>query len=322
MQITRLIKHADYFSDHIKLNLQGDTAYKTYLGLFLSLVYSALFLAVTITQVQDYMDVSNPIAVTEGVNDQTYPKIEPMSSYLSPILVAWYTEVDSIEVENFDQYFTVLFQKITWEYKTNDAGEEVFTKNFEVFPSIPCKNLTDDQKTRFDFISKESPYFGLLLDYGICTNFPNNLTVEGKGADDFYTLFSMKLLPCSLPSGCKPFDEMTKVNFQLVVPSMNYNTANFHDPLSSTIAVDEIYYVHPGVKQSYLAKLRQQKVADLIGIFPNWTPRGQIYEIGALVPTIQYRSNNVQCTPEEAAVFDNPASPTSSTPCRAAACRS
>jgi len=56
-------------------------------------------------------------------------------------------------------------------------------------------------------------FYNMVINFGICTRLPNDMTVEGKGADDYYTLLSLKVLPCSLEKGCKSFEEMAKPIF-------------------------------------------------------------------------------------------------------------
>ena len=294
------------FSENLTIGVRGRSTYKTFIGLIFSLAYIGLLIQVTVNQFQNYVDVSNPAVFTDTYTTETYPKIEVVKQHLTPVILPFSTEVDFIDPEDYPQYMTVLAQTILWSYETNAEGESVLVKSFTTYETASCKNLSPEELQRYDYMKPDEAFYASFYEFGICMKIPANLTVEGKGTDQFYTLTSLRILPCSLDTGCRSFEEMTKVNFNIAIPVTGYNASDYEHPLSSRMSIDEAYYVHPFVKQTYLAKVRNLRVMDLVGVFPDWKLRNETWEIGAVSSITQFRSNVTRCTKQQVMIPDNP----------------
>ena len=295
----------DMFSSPYQLNMAGDSGSKSYGGVLLTLLYSSLMAAVGFSNIKSYFDSTNPIEVSETFTKVVYPKIDLLENKVSPILIAYSDETTFIKAEEVHNYFTYVIQKISW-VSTVVNGEPKFQKNFEIFPTVPCSQLTQEESFGYSYIDKGNYLYESIQDYGLCGKLPKNLTVEGKGADSLFTLLSVKLLPCSAGASCKSSQEMTKANFQLIVPSLDYNASNYLQPIKYITNVDDVFYVHPLYKQIFTAKMINRTVTDQEGIIPTLVERVTAYGIDKTVLTLQYRDGAVNCTAAQAAVPDNP----------------
>ena len=300
-----LLKNLDYFSTTYSLNIGGKAAMRSFVGLLFTSVYFGVMVAITVTNLNDYFDHTNPIAVADSYTTEKYPKVNLLKQKITPVLVGFSNETDWIKAEDMSKYFTFVVQKITWASHDSN-GEQSLVKTFDTFETLPCSKMTSKELEIFNYIDKAS-YFGESINgYGMCVRFPENLTVEGKGADDFFTLLTIKVLPCSLGPECKSYAEITKANFQLILPSVNFNASNSANPMQYAITVDDIYYVHPMFKQTYTGKMKQRTVMDLTGFFSRWTERESVFALDNTVLTLQYRSNVTSCTAQQVATPDNP----------------
>ena len=304
-KLKKSFKKLDIFSKDIELKINGSSAFKSYLGVICTGVYIAILIAVAVTQIQDFFDTTQPISVTDSFSTSFYPQVNLTENYLNPIFLPFSNEVDLIPVEELNQYFTVLYQKIIWVSTLDEKGDPTIEKRIETFPAVPCKDYTEEEKKVFSYMDQNTPFYQSILDNGVCAKPNSSLTVEGKGTDDYYTLFALRILPCSLASGCKTYDEIVKANFQILLPLVSYNASNQKRPFSTALQADDIYYVHPLVRQSYAGKIRQLKVTDLVGVLPSWTARANVSDISGVTVTTQFRKNVSQCTAAAVAIPDN-----------------
>ena len=148
-----------------------------------------------------------------------------------------------------------------------------------------CSTLTDDEFSIFEYMGKDNYYYNTIKEFGICPHPSDSFVVEGKGSEAIYRLFTIKIMPCSLPAGCKSVDEMAKANFQIVLPSSNYQLSSKDDPHKFILNVDDVYYINPTVKQMFNSKIKQTTVRDSGGVFSDWSDRKIVYDIGSTLGT-------------------------------------
>lgn len=302
----QFLTNLDIFSTTFSLNIGGRAAMRSFAGLLFTIVYLSIMLAVTVTNVQDYFDTSNPISMTDSYSTSLSPKINVYDNKVNPVLIAYSTEIDWIKAEDLHMYFTFVIEKVTWVSSTTEDGEQLFEKQFDTFPTIPCSELTEEEFKIFDFMDKTSFVYESISGYGLCGRLPRNLTVEGNGADEIFSLLSVKVLPCSSGSQCKSYKEMVKTNFQIILPNTNFNASSVERPLTFSTSYDDIYYVHPLLKQTYTSKMMQRSVMDQVGLFPKWKQTSSVFSLDHTVLTIQHRTNITSCSSEQVAIKDNP----------------
>lgn len=303
----KLVKQIDIFSSNVRLNINGDSAHKTFLGVLCTLLYLGGTFAVVVDQITSYFDTTSPIAVTDSYTTALYPKINIFEHRLIPALIGYSNETEFIEVKDIDKYFTIIFQKTIWKTTYNSQGVPTMKKTFEEYPTVPCKSLAGEERKAFDYINNNELVKVYFQSYGVCAKVPPEVSVEGKGADDFYTTFSMEVMPCSLPTGCKTYEESSIANLQIILPTSNYDSSNKESPLSKLVTLEEDFYINPSIKQTYTAKIQHQKVSDLVGLYPYWTESHSTFEFSSVISSAQYRTNSSICTKAQAEIADNPA---------------
>lgn len=302
MEKVKILTHLDYFSSHMPLNINGQSAYKTKLGVLVTLIYLGCLLTVTVDQVRNFFDLKNPIAVTDAFSASVYPQVKLLEQKFMPIFVAYSNETDLIPPDKMAEYFTIAFNKIGW--RTVEDGLNL-QKEFDNFPAVPCSELSEEERQGYDYIMQDEYTNDLFKTYAICGKVPLNISVEGKGSDPYFSFFTLKVLPCSLSSGCRSYTEILEANFQIILPTSNYDSSKSSSPLSKLASYDEVYYVHPFNKQMYSSKIRSQKVIDLLGAYPVWRETSSAFEIGATFLTNQYRQNVTKCTQAQIEIPDN-----------------
>lgn len=156
-------------------------------------------------------------------------------------------------------------------------------------------------------MSKEDYFYQAIPVYGMCPRPTKDYIVEGKGSDEVYRLVTLKVLPCSRSAGCVDAAAMAKANFQIILPSSNFDVSDYMQPHRFVLNVDDIFYVNPSIKQMFNSKIKQVTIKDSGGIFPTWSERKVIYDIGSTLGTQAYRpSSQTTCSAADVAIPDNP----------------
>lgn len=301
-----MIKYLDLFSGGISLNVGGHAVFRTPYGILFSIAYLGIMTYIVISALDKYLDKSKPLAVGEIYSTDIVPEINLYRNKILPVVVAYSNETECINADQINKYFTIKTEKIIWKAVTNNQTQEAdIQKIIESYPTIPCSQLTDDQLKIYEYMGTQNFYYQTLKNYGICSVLPKNTTVKGKSSDDYYTIMTLKVLPCSLDSGCATDDEMSEVNFQVILPSSNLDVSNSDNPHKFTIRADEVYYVTPSVRQLYLTKLKEFTVHDYEGIVPTWDKETSVFDIGSVSTVLTSRRPVITCTAADAAINDN-----------------
>lgn len=305
-QFFSAVKYLDLFSGGVNLNVGGHSVFRTAYGSIFTIAYLGIMIYIIMSAIDRYFDKTKPLAVGEIYSTNHVPEINLFDNKLQPVLVAYSNETDFINAENISKYFTIQTQKIIWEAVTNPkTNEAILVKSKEIIPAVPCKQLNASQLRNYEYMGQNSFYFQTLQSYGICSLLPKNTTVKGSISDDYFTQFVLKVLPCSLPSGCASEEEMFRVNFQLILPTSNLDVSNPEHPHEFTIRTDEVYYVTPNLRQIYLGKLKQFSVHDYEGIVPTWETEKTVYDIGSVSSALSPRRPNLNCTAAQVQIMDN-----------------
>lgn len=243
--------------------------------------------------------------ISETFVSQVFPEFNLFENKLYPVVVAYSDETTYIKPEDLSSFFTLRFQKVTFE----SAGENTNltdTKKIEYFDTVKCKDLEGGAARHFDYLNeKKADSIAYIETYGTCVSIPDNVTIKGKNTDNLVSFFTIQMLPCSKSTGCKTAADLSKVNFAILIPYTNYNYSNVDNPLTFGFTADIYYYIHPGMKQIYLNSLKQIQVKDSLG-FLNSKDRVLVAGVGSKTSTFQYRKDVTACTAAQAAIPDNP----------------
>lgn len=153
---------------------------------------------------------------------------------------------------------------------------------------MPCSQLSAAELRVFEYMGKDDYFHQTIPVYGVCTRPTSDYIVEGKGSDVVYRIITLKVLPCSRPAGCKGINEIAKSNFQIMLPSSNFDVSNYENPHRFVLNVDDIFYINPTIKQMFNSKIKQVTIKDSGGIFPSWSERKVLYDIGSTLSTQVY----------------------------------
>ena len=305
-KLAEIVKYLDFFSEGVNLNVGGHSVFRTLYGSIFTIVYLGIMLYIVISSMEKYLDKTKPLAVGENYSAEVYPEINLYDNKLLPVIIAYSDETQFIKADKLSKYFTIFTEKIVWTASTNeDTKEAQLQKYIQRYPTVPCNQLSDEQKDVYTYMGTNSYTYKTLLTYGLCSMVPKDITVKGETSDDYFSLLAVKLLPCSLLSGCATEAEMYKVNFQIILPASNLDVSDSESPHNFTIRADEVYYVTPMQRQMYLGKLKEFRVRDYEGVIPSWTEVVSAFDIGT-VSTIQTaRKPVLNCTAADAGVTDN-----------------
>lgn len=299
------LKKLDFFSESATLNIGGEAAHRTFYGTLFTVIYTGIMLAIITTQFQSYLDTTLPLAVGESYSTEKYPEVNLTENSLLPVIIAYTNETDFINATDIGRYLTLKAQHTTWKVVKNDKGNDIFEKTVRVFSVKPCRSLSNQKRAILDYMGKDNIFHESIDIHGLCPDIPLDLSVQGKGSDELFTTFDYKIYPCSLGSECKSFNDIIKVNFQMILPNSKLEVNNYTEPLTFTITADDIYFVNPQSHQVFTIKLKQFTVLDYIGLNPSWKERVKIHDIGGVHTKINYRRNSTVCDPAEVEAMDS-----------------
>ena len=258
MQFRRILKLLDIFADKPNLRVDGYESYKTYTGVILTFGYALCLLLISVRQFYGYFDLRVPVTTGESFGRAEYPKVDLVNNKLLPVMIFYSDDTTPIEVADLTKYFTFSVNKIAW-ITSSSQGRIVISKEVKSLPIIACSALTPDQLSVYSYMKGIGYVYEKLQTYGMCPVPTNEYAVQGKGSDGLFELITMSIKPCSLSSGCKQLSDISKVRFQLLMPSSNINASDFKQPHSFTVSADDIYFIHPGAKQLYTAKAKDTR---------------------------------------------------------------
>ena len=80
-----------------------------------------------------YFDKTQPISVGESYSREKYPKIDLIENKLLPVFLGYSSETDFIPLDEIDQYFTFITQRISWLNILDINGNPTTEKQIETF---------------------------------------------------------------------------------------------------------------------------------------------------------------------------------------------
>ena len=301
------IRSLDFLAPPISLNVNGKTSFKTFTGVFCTMLYFGIMLTVIILSLMNYFSSTNPNNQGLSYTQANYPTVDLKRNKLIPVFVAYSDETTFIQTSDLSAYFTLRIQKVTWETSVLQDGTPSTIKKITYVSLIPCSQLSPAQLQTFDFVGEGSYYYKAMLSYGICPNLTNtDYSVTGKGSDPLFQTITFQLYPCSLPDGigCATPGSLSMVNFQLLSSSANFNASNLNNPLSFILNADDVYYINTYINQKIVSKVREVAISDLRGVYPTkFEKRLEYFDIDSV--TLSSGSRNQTCVKCTAAQIDS-----------------
>lgn len=303
------LRSFDLFGQGVPLRIGGKPLFRTTIGFIFTMIYLAVMLAIFITQMLMWSDTTSPKTVGELYNVDKYPKINLRDNKLLPVFLGYSNETELIKVEEMESFFTLKYQMVKWtsfELNMGGTNKHEIRKSVEELPYKPCNQLSPEQISVFDFVKQDPILYGMLRDNGICPLVPPDTFIEGKDSDERFIHFTLKVLPCSLRTGCKTASEITLANFQLILPQSNFKTHDTDNPHTFVGAVEDVYYINPNMRQIHSAVLKNFLVYDYEGYYPKWNLQSSVFDFDNVFFLPAYRSATTSCLKAEVEILDNP----------------
>ena len=261
---------ADIFAERFGLNIEGEEKFRTMGGVIWSLIYLLILLGIFIQQMRNYFDRTDPVTTLQGYTTDNYPKVDLKKEKQLPFFVGSSSETNYLEVTRLNYYVTLKANRFSWITTTLPNGGVDLHRITTNYPVKPCRELIGDELIPYSYI-EDKVVRELFIEYGMCVAVRNQLSIQGKGIDKFMEEFYFHVKPCSLPNpqDCATQAEVEKFNFQLIRPTANFNSANFHDPFYEIANADDVFYLSIKTKQIYNVQLIKNEVYDLIGLTNN-----------------------------------------------------
>src|SRR3990167_2763396 len=300
MTFEKLFVSLDILAPPIRLNIDGSPSFKTRLGAVLTILFAMMITVSTGYIFSNSLRRDIPISNSEATANEEFPRFDLRENSIVPVFVAYLGDTDIILVEDLPKYLTIDLIRITW---ITDSGVSPVstTKKVQKLPTKPCNELTPKEQEYLRYISKESYVYSLIEESGMCPITDDDFYVQGKGADDFFQTVTLRLRPCSLASGCVSSEEVSRVNFYLILPGTALDPADYEGPHSQIVTAEFLYYLNPGSVQMQTQSVRRVNVFNYEGIIPTWNKFYTYSELGSIFTTTSYRDpTKVSCTPQEA----------------------
>lgn len=300
-KVGNLYRQADIFAEPIPLNVGGNEFFKTKTGATISFIYIIAAAVITYQEFYAYFDRTEPQTTIEGYSTENYPKINLFKEKLVPFFIGSAIDTDYVPVENLDYYVTLRSHRLSWVTSKLPDDSIIVQKLTKPIPVVPCKTLEGEDLDVFSYIDKDSSFYDIFLDYGMCPKLGDSITIEGKGIDDFMEEFIFNIKPCSLRTGCATKNEVEAFSFILAIPTATFNASNFESPHSQSPQADYLYYLASKAKQVLSFSFVENQVYNYVGFNPEWEKVYTYYDLGQPVLNVMNRNENtITCLREQA----------------------
>ena len=267
----------DILSKEVKLNVGGKDSVKTKIGACLTILLVMTITAASVFIIRTFLRTDIPQSVNETYHLPSYPKINLKEQKLIPMIFAYLGSNDIILANESTKYMTIFAVKQSWNSHTDSHGEFVDEFNEQIYEFVPCSTLGSEIKTQYEYFQNVTYILNMVDNYGLCIKQDDSMYVQGKGSDDIFDLFSIRIKPCILGDECKPLEDLKNIQFFFAMPETSFNQSNIEKPYSLSLNADTYYSINPNMRQSYTARLKYNKIRDFRGILPSWKERADFY---------------------------------------------
>jgi len=291
------IKWLDFMSPEVKLNMGGRKGLKTFVGAAIGMVYIGIMVTAIIYALRIYFKTDNPNLMNETIQMAKYPSIDLVDNKIVPVVVAYYGLYKSLTTAEMARYFSIETVHQLW----NVTAQEGSVNNGlveTIIPSVPCGQLSPEDRRVFDYLGKGSFLSSMLDEFAICTQPERSLMrVSGRTDDEIQEMVILRIKPCRLdPSECAPLEELSQISYYIVVPEVGFEQTNFHQPFVFTPNIDKLYYIVPETAQYVTSMVKSGVILDYIGFLPSWQERARYNDLKETFNTISRRyPASIQC---------------------------
>ena len=300
MELLFKLKQLDFMAPPVMLNMRGHTGMKTYFGLAMTICYIAVSVSLSIVISLTFFDYSDPSVSQQTTESGVYPKISMAENRMFPVLYVFHDDIINTLPKDVPQYITPMFSKLKYYLKTDEKGNIKSSFEYVQMPLVQCSELKKNETANKFYQEYENTEFykSYAMDFGFCVHANEAESfVKGGGTDSLVDMMTLLIYPCTLPTGCKPMEEIAQVGVILSNPVYSLNFSDYKKPVTPYLTSDNSYYLNPATKNKYLARRSINEIYDDRGMFFDKTQRTNYSEQTRLISSQGYRPpGQVNCT--------------------------
>lgn len=296
------LKSLDILAPNINLNVAGRGSVQTLFGAFLSVVCTALFIFMTAFIVMNFFKTDNP-TISEYVRvNNKYEKIDLVSEKLMPIIYFYLDEVIPMKVEDLSKYVTMRMTLLKYNTTTSSSGTQEAQTEYYPMEVRSCGSLIKEGAKYLRLPDPDDGYlYELSKNYGLCVKASDReATISGRLSDSLFEMAQLEILPCSLPSGCAPYEEVKRLSFIFASMKPTINLLNYSKPVKFDFYGDDYFYLNPDSTQRYNKKIMKNVIEDSRSYFFPTVVRKPFTTIERQITTSLSRSSqDLSCSAEQ-----------------------
>ncbi len=253
----------DLFSPEAKLNIGGKDGAKTKVGTAISLLYIPTLVYLMYIIISDYFDTRRP-KVSQAIVPTDYPPIMSFTEdKLFPMMVFRYKVTSALKKPELDKFVTMQFGLLSIN---KDPATGQSKSSFQLMKTASCGDLIAQGKMRSIVFSSQAEK-DYILDGGICVDPESADIVIGRNSekDAYFQRVAWRVMPCSLPSGCAPKEELAKVTFAPLVPRAIQDLGNKKEPVRYSSSTEEMQYLSSAFTLRQNINLLKSEIIDEAG---------------------------------------------------------
>ena len=255
----------DIFAGDIKMNLAGGGSVGTKVGLGLTIAYASIFSALSYIILSDFLDKSKPKISQTVVSQDQKPEIRYKLDKMLPMLYFAYRSTNALKLPELNKFVTLQFAKYSMT-KSKETGALVASwKEFDV---VPCADLI--AQGRFGGYSADPKVMSdpMVLN-SVCVDTKDDDMIVGgptfQPGDVEQVLF--KILPCTLPSGCVPREELARVTFGNMSPKPILDLGNPDSPVRHLFEIRDMAFLSIAFTNRQSFNIMKAEVINEAGMF-------------------------------------------------------
>jgi len=249
----------DILAPEVSLTVKKHNSFKTRTGAILSIVGFVGIVLYLILLLIDYYKRQVKSIATVSINVDSGMSYNLLSDKRIPVVMVATTSAN-VQSSDVSKYITVKLDVLKYDAATQTTNR--ITLDYE-----PCQNLINSGVTSH-FLIDEKLALDRVQSEGYCLN-PQGQSIiaSGKGYEAGASYATLRILPCSLSSGCVTAAEVKQmyVIVGLMVPTVDVN--NYQKPVSYRFQTDYMLSVSLTMGQYYTDRMMQVNIKDSQG-FP------------------------------------------------------
>ena len=302
------LKNLDFMTPPIQLNIGGKDGVKTFFGVMMTALYIGSIVVLSYLIGQTYFDKSSPTVVQESSQTDYNPVINIAQQGLFPVVYVFQQRVVPVLPAQVSNFLTLFYTKYRLIETINPDGSVNVTYNVIPMNFIACSQAVKDPvlgPVYQKYLSTQN-FATLGMAFGLCPQFQlNESYIQGGGSQSTGDLLTVDVFPCmSTPtSNCTTLGVIRNMSVVVTMPTSSVILANYTNPVSSFLNIENFYYINEYMNQKYQMKAMMNEIWDVDQITQAKTLRSNFTSIDKTIFNAIARDfTQISCTPVEFAV--------------------